>query len=203
MIQRLKSDKMSLEFALSAMTQQRDDIFNALKEVNVKSKLQAGALIEQMQMDDILEENRNLKMQNEQLMKEKETMETKVDQLKREIMSMTKCNLDRSQWRDWTPHQVFQFIMSTVEDGSLDAYRCSIEAEILESEYDGDALVDITLEHVQAMGIKKIHLRNAVLKSIKNLVNEVHTRMDSVSAVSVDSHNITRGRDDAVYGMEQ
>lgn len=173
LIQELRTQKMSLEFELSAMTQQRDDIFNALKELNQKYKAQQLNEPPMQQMKEIKVQNEALKAENEQLMADKKSMESKVMELRQQLRAITTVDLDRSRWRQWTPQQVFQFIMSTVNDGSLDQYRRCIGHEILESEYDGNVLDDITLDHVKAMGIKKISVRNKVLAAIRELVNEV------------------------------
>ena len=116
------------------------------------------------------EELNQLRLHNLSMMDEQKEMEMTIKELRKENASLKRSALDRTKWMEWDSEQVFMFIMSSVEDGSLDQYEEVIRAEVFESEYSGEALADITSSEIKDMGIKNIMVRKAVLRAIHELV---------------------------------
>ena len=111
--------------------------------ITVTLKLDQARLEEAEQQQTVKDrELRGLRLQNSALLDEQKEMSLTVEELRREISDLKRNNLDRTKWREWGCEEVFMFIMSVVDDESLEKHRHSVNEEevrtkLFESEYDG------------------------------------------------------------------
>eukprot|EP01084_Bolivina_argentea_P104768 187580_1 len=155
-----------LNDSMQNMKQQIDELTNKLQ----LSSTEIVALTKKL--STAMAEINALKKQNNELLDDKKEMELTMVELQQQNDELNRNNLDRSKWREWNTQKVFYFIMSTVDYGSLKQYEKEIKQEIFESEYSGNDLADVKLEHLKAMGIKKIAVRNKVYSAIQELIKQ-------------------------------
>eukprot|EP01084_Bolivina_argentea_P048919 90045_1 len=127
-------------------------------------------------------ENYKLKEENNILLDDKKELELEINRVKQENERLNMRILDYSQWREWNTEQVFYFIMSIVNDGSLMEYENSIKKEIFESEYTGNDLANIEQDDIKSMGIKKISVRKKVLKAIQIMIQSQSQKNEGIHA---------------------
>lgn len=125
------------------------------------------------------------------LMEEQKEMTLELNELRRKVADSKRNNLDLSKWREWDSEQVFVLIMRVVNGDSLKKYRDringeAIRAQVIESEYCGQALEGISQEEIRALGIKNILVRRAVLTAIQELVQGSNQIADPAAAEGVN-----------------
>eukprot|EP01084_Bolivina_argentea_P286848 492134_1 len=138
------------EFKVKSQTQIAN-LQNELNNINDVSKQKRVGF--EQEIIKLKTENTKLRGLNNDLLDDKKEIELKLNELKQENERLNKTNLNHSKWREWDAQNVYYFIMSVFNDGTLDEYENDIKKEIFEAEYTGKDLDDIDTSDVKAMGI--------------------------------------------------
>ena len=160
--------------ALEALCSEREKLRRAKKETTLLrvsvDQLTKARSLESAMRKNFEELTQSLKKQNAQLKRRNLSMAGEQKEMEVTLNELRQGNAHRSRWRQWNTIEVFEFIVDSVDDGSLKQYEEAIKVGLAEQEYTGSVLADISNQDLLLLGIKSIALRKSVLRAISELV---------------------------------
>ena len=143
--------------------------FEEIVEENSNLKVENQELKEKC--DKLMEENNELKEENNKLSEEKKDNLLEIKELKEEIKTYKMKCIDTTKYEEWTSDEIVLWIMS-LENGRYDKYTQKLAQELKNEGVSGACLESVNEIDVKGWGVNNFADKKSLTKSIQQLVSQ-------------------------------